>query len=132
ERGDPLPYSDAAYNAAIPLGWWGGAPAFVPPDEIILEAARDRGVEAVAQCALMHDIFGNPFRPTAVDPDWLTSTVALLARGIYEERAFDRMPILADALQDAGCDSDDLLTHLRGSGPHVRGCWALDLVLGKE
>jgi hypothetical protein len=57
----------------------------------------------------------------------------LLANGIYAERAFDRMPILADALQDAGCDSEALLSHLRDAdATHVRGCWALDLVLGKE
>jgi hypothetical protein len=48
---------------------------------------------------------------------------------IAEDRAFDRLPILADALEDAGCDDGDLLAHLRGDGPHVRGCWALDLVL---
>jgi hypothetical protein len=59
--------------------------------------------------------------------------LTLLARGIYEEKAFDRMPILADALQDAGCDSDDILNHLRDAqATHTRGCWALDLVLGKE
>ena len=67
-----------------------------------------------------------------VDPAWLTSTVVALARSIYDERAFDRLPILADALQDAGCDSDDVLAHLRDPQEHVRGCWALDLVLGKE
>jgi hypothetical protein len=77
-------------------------------------------------------IFGNPFRPAALDPSWLTSTVVLLGRGIYEERAFDRLPILADALQDAGCDNADVLDHCRGPGPHVRGCWVVDLVLGKE
>ena len=59
--------------------------------------------------------------------------MADLARGVYEERAFDRMPILADALQDAGCDNPDILNHLRDTNAaHVRGCWALDLVLGKE
>jgi hypothetical protein len=82
--------------------------------------------------SLLKEISGNPFHTVAVDPAWLTSDVLLLARGIYDERAFDRVPILADALQDAGCDSDDILTHLRGPGPHVRGCWALDLVLGKQ
>jgi hypothetical protein len=84
------------------------------------------------QASLFRDIFGNPFRPVAFDPEWQTTTALALARGIYDDRAFDRLPILADALQDAGCDSDDLLNHLRGPGPHVRGCWALDLVLGKE
>jgi hypothetical protein len=54
-----------------------------------------------------------------------------LARTIYEGRAFDRLPMLADALVEAGCDNPDVLTHLRGDGPHVRGCWAVDLVLGK-
>jgi len=74
-----------------------------------------------------------PFRPVAFDPAWRTSDVMLLARGIYEEKAFDRMPILADALQDAGCENHDILNHLRDSrATHVRGCWALDLVLGKE
>jgi hypothetical protein len=84
------------------------------------------------QCHLLRDIFGNPFRPVAVDPAWLTSDVLALAQGIYDERAFDRMPILADALQDAGCDNDDILNHCRGPGPHVRGCWVVDLLLGKS
>ncbi|VTU02814.1 Uncharacterized protein (Fragment) OS=uncultured bacterium PE=4 SV=1 [Gemmataceae bacterium] len=82
-------------------------------------------------CRMAEDIFGNPFRVVAIDPQWLTSDVLALARGIYDERAFDRMPILADALQDAGCDSADVLDHCRGPGPHVRGCWVVDLVLGK-
>jgi hypothetical protein len=89
--------------------------------------------ETAEQANIFRDVFGNPFRPVAFDPAWRTTDVLLLARGIYEERAFDRMPILADALQDAGCDSDDLLGHLRdATATHVRGCWALDLVLGKE
>ena len=67
----------------------------------------------------------------SVDPSWLTSTVVQLAVGIYDEKAFDRMPILADALQDAGCDNADVLDHCRGPRPHVRGCWVVDLILGK-
>lgn len=82
---------------------------------------------------LLRDIFGNPFRPVSVDPSWLTSTVVALAEGIYQDRAFDRMPILADALQDAGCDNDDILNHCRDEKPpHVRCCWVIDLLLGKS
>ncbi len=77
-------------------------------------------------------IFGNPFRPITLDPRWQTETVVALATGIYAERAFDRMPILADALEEAGCDHADILSHCRGDGPHVRGCWVVDLVLGKQ
>jgi hypothetical protein len=66
------------------------------------------------------------------DPRWRTSDTLGLARGIYEERAFDRMPLLADALMDAGCDDEQVLSHCRSEGPHVRGCWVVDLVLGKE
>ena len=80
---------------------------------------------------LFRDIFGNPFRPVAFDPSWRTSTAVALARQMYESRSFDRMPILADALEEAGCDEPSVLTHCRGDGPHVRGCWVVDLVLGK-
>ena len=80
----------------------------------------------------VHDIFGNPFRPVVVDPSWLTSDVVVLAEGIYQDRAVDRMPILADALQDAGCDSDDILNHCRQPGEHVRGCWVIDLLTGRK
>jgi hypothetical protein len=83
-------------------------------------------------CTVIRDVIGNPFSPVTVEPGWLTPTVTELARGIYEGRAFDRLPILADALQDAGCDHADVLGHCRGSGPHVRGCWVVDLVLGKS
>ena len=79
----------------------------------------------------MHDIFGNPFRPVAFDPAWRTSTAVELARQMYEAREFSAMPILADALQDAGCENADVLGHCRGPGPHVRGCWVVDLLLGK-
>ena len=88
--------------------------------------------ELATQCDLFRDIFGNPFRPVAFDPAWRTSTVVALAKQMYKSRDFGAMPILADALQDAGCTSDDILSHSRGPGPHVRGCWVVDLVLGKE
>jgi hypothetical protein len=88
--------------------------------------------EATHQLGLFRDMFENPYRPGWIDPAALTLDVTGLARGIYEDRAFDRMPVLADALMDAGCDQDDILTHCRGDGPHVRGCWVVDLVLGKE
>jgi hypothetical protein len=92
-----------------------------------------RAAQPAVYLALVREIFGNPFRPVAIAPEWLTSDVLALATGTYDERAFDRLPILADALQDAGCDSDDLMNHLRDpNATHVRGCWALDLILGKK
>jgi hypothetical protein len=89
------------------------------------------------QCALLRDLFGSGlFRPSPPLPAdiiaWNDGTVRRIAEGIYEERAFDRLPILADALLDAGCDNEELLAHCRSDGPHVRGCWALDLILGKS
>jgi hypothetical protein len=84
--------------------------------------------------ALLHDVFGNPFRPTVISAAWLAwdgGTVLKFAQAVYEERAFDRLPILADALEEAGCTDAELLGHLRGPGPHVRGCWALDVLLGR-
>jgi|GEM_PF-5757293 len=81
---------------------------------------------------IIRDIFGNPFRPVAFSPEWRTSTVVSLARGMYDSRDFSAMPILADALQDAGCEQAEILDHCRGSGPHVRGCWVVDLALGKS
>ena len=84
------------------------------------------------QARILRDIFGNPFRPVVFSPSWRTSTAVALASQMYESRDFSAMPILADALQDAGCDSADVLDHCRGPGPHVRGCWVVDLVLEKE
>ena len=82
---------------------------------------------------LLRDIFGNPFRPVAFASDWRTDTAVAIAFLMYESRDFSAMPILADALQDAGCDSADVLDHCRDPhGVHVRGCWVVDLVLGKE
>ena len=87
--------------------------------------------ERRAQIGLVLDIFGNPFRPVTLDRRWLSSTVLDLARTIYDQRTFENMPILADGLMDAGCDSDEIIQHCQGTGPHVRGCWVVDLLLGK-
>jgi hypothetical protein len=79
---------------------------------------------------LLREIFGNPFRSAVPGRVWLTPTAVALAKSIYEERAFGQLPILGDALQEAECDDEHLLGHLRGPGPHACGCWAVDLVLG--
>jgi hypothetical protein len=88
--------------------------------------------EQAEQTGLLRDIFGNPFRPVVQDPRWRTPEVVALARTIYEERRYQDMPVLADALEEAGCADPDILRHCREPGEHVRGCWVLDLVLGKE
>jgi hypothetical protein len=92
----------------------------------------DGATEQKRQIWILHDIFGNPFRPVAPDPSWLTPTVKALAQGIYDERRWEDLPFLADALEEAGCDHADVLEHSRSGGVHVRGCWLLDLLLGKE
>jgi hypothetical protein len=88
--------------------------------------------ESAAQTDLLRDVVGNPFRPVTFAPAWRTETAVLLARQMHESRDFANLPILADALQDAGCEAPDVLAHCRGDGPHVRGCWLIDLVLGRE
>ena len=100
--------------------------------EVLCEQHESSEPLSAEHSTILRDIFGNPFRPVAFDPAWRTSTAVGLAEAIYDERAFDRLPILADALQDAGCEDADILGHCRGDGPHVRGCWVVDLVLGKE
>ena len=94
--------------------------------------AAEKAGERAGQAGLLRDIFGSRLRPVTADPRWRTPTATGLAGAIYAERAFDRMPILADALADAGCDDADVLSHCRGDGPHVRGCWVVDLLLGKK
>jgi hypothetical protein len=84
-----------------------------------------------AQAALVRCLFGNPFRPVAFDPAWRTDTAVALARQMYDSREFGAMPSLADALQDAGCEDEQVLMHCRQPGPHARGCWVVDGVLGK-
>jgi hypothetical protein len=85
--------------------------------------------ELLGQAALVREIFGNPFRPVCLAPSCMTSGAVKLAKAIYEERAFARMPELADVLEKAGCADHETLRHCRRPGLHVRGCWALELVL---
>jgi hypothetical protein len=79
--------------------------------------------------ALVWDVVGNPYTSGRFRPAWRTSTTTALARGMYRSRDFTAMPILADALQDAGCDNDEVLDHCRSPGTHVRGCWVVDQIL---
>jgi hypothetical protein len=93
---------------------------------------KARDAEFALQTDMLRDLLGNPFRPAARDSVRLTPKVLALAGDVYDGRAFDRMPFLADALEEAGCANADVLAHCRQSGPHVRGCWVLDLVLGRR
>ena len=90
------------------------------------------GVGHHEAAAILRDIFVNPFRPVVFDPRWRTEHTVGLAAKMYDDREFAAMPILADALEEAGCDSEPILTHCREPGVHVRGCWVVDLVLGKS
>jgi hypothetical protein len=84
------------------------------------------------ECDILRDLLGPTlFRPVAVDPAWRTRDVLAVANGIYQERAFERRPILADALEEVGAAAD-LVGHLRGPGPHVRGCWCVEAILGRQ
>ncbi len=151
-RGSPYSFANSASQNAAAIG----CASYQSSAEKYLSAAADavaaivgtRWVAAwqghdkqaewrtrAAQRRLFRDIVGNPFRPVAVDPAWLAwnhGTVPAIAHRVYDERAFHDLPILADALEDAGCTNDDLLGHCRGGGPHARGCWAVDLLLGKS
>jgi hypothetical protein len=101
---------------------------------------KARRIEKTWQAEVLRDIFGNPFLPITINPAvlaWNNAIIVRLARTAYDERQLPsgtldeaRLAILADALEEAGCTDPDILGHLRGHGPHVRGCWALDLVLG--
>jgi hypothetical protein len=99
------------------------------------QAEVEEQIEHTPLHALLRDIFNNPFRPATLAPavlTWNDGAVVRLVQGISEELAFDRLPILADALEESGCASPDILAHCRGPGPHVRGCWVVDLLSGKN
>lgn len=118
---------DAAMALWLVVGWWPEVKSFWSSQEL-----------PASWRPLFHDVFSDAFRPVAVDPAWLTPTVVTLAQAAYDERLMPsgvldtaRLGVLADALEDAAC-TDAILSHLRSPGPHVRACWALDLILGKS
>ena len=123
-----LRLAESVVEARAFLAYTGGYPVEVGPDEWVRRAIES---EATDLCRLFRCVCGNPFRRVAFAPMWLTSNVRSLAEGVVAERAFDRLPILADALQDAGCEDAELLGHCRGPGPHGRGCWVVERVIGR-
>lgn len=86
----------------------------------------------MVHASFLRDIFGNPFHSVTFDPAWRTPNVTAVAQTIYDERRFTDMPILADALEEAGCTNEDILSHCRNGKEHARGCWVVDLLLGKK
>ncbi len=126
----------APYNARVRAAGLGPFPASqIAAHTVAMNA------EGAEQVKLLHDIFGNPFRRARIELAWLAwggGTVPRLAQALYDERALPsgaldiaRLGVLADALQEAGCGDAAVLGHCRGPGPHVRGCWVVDLILGK-
>jgi hypothetical protein len=124
----------AAVNTAAGPGAWAAAWLVVSDVRSSLWAASQRPPHSVAadQAALLRHIAGKPDCPDLFDPAWRTPEAVAIARAAYDDCQWDDLPILADALEEAGCADEVLLTHCREPGEHVRGCWVLDLVLGKE
>jgi hypothetical protein len=112
------------------------AAALVAAEAAACRAGRGtKAAELQAQCDWLRDVFPSPFRPKFVQRSWSLwngRTVPKLAQAIYEDWAFDRLAILGDALEEACCTNADILSHCRSAGPHVRGCWVIDLLLGKQ
>jgi hypothetical protein len=124
EEGEPFTFLDGRTTPR---------PAYMSP-----EARQDEATERY-EVATVREVFGNPFHLVALSRTWQTPTAVALAQAAYDNRTLPagtldsaRLAVLADALEEAGCSAPDLLNHLRGPGPHVRGCWVVDLLLGKE
>ena len=143
-------------------GWEGISPRVERPNYLSDEARRNRaamrrrGMDVITEeraiavqkhydafmkdhTNFLRDIFGNPFRPVAIAPTWLTPTVLAQAQAIYDGRILPagkldntRLAVLGETLENAGCEDADILNHCRGQGEHVRGCWVLDLILSKD
>jgi len=123
-----LRLTESVVEARAYLAYTGGYPADIGPEALVRQAVEG---ETTTLCHMFRCVCSNPFRPMSGDPALLTSTVVSLAKGIYEQKAFDRMPILADALHDAGCENVEILEHCQGNRPHVKGCFVVDLLTGR-
>jgi hypothetical protein len=124
--------AQTAAREARTLSWNAALTAQTAAEDDPVAAAR-RAALTGADTDMVREVFGNPYRPVAIEPAWRTwndGCVVRLARAIYEERRFRELPILADALMDAGCDREELLDHCRSLGPHYRGCWVVDALRG--
>jgi hypothetical protein len=127
---DPFDVAAAVSNVAAYASLGAAAAAARRPAEI----GPLSDAERAAQCDLLRDVFGNPFRPVFMEPAWLAAdggVVTAVARGLYEGDALGQLPILADVLEEVGCTDAMILGHARRAGPHVRGCWLVDRVLDK-
>jgi hypothetical protein len=131
-----LALANCARPADVPAGGndfspknWSGIAHLVYYAVRPLAPIFSRVPEALHSAHLVREVFGNPFRETWFEPRWRTTTVRDLARGMYRSGVFNRMQILADALEDAGCTNDGVLDHCRTGTGHVRGCWVLDGLL---
>jgi hypothetical protein len=105
----------------------------IPGENEARATSAASAAERLAQCELVREVFGNPFRPIVIEAHWLAGAngaPGAMARMIHDEARFEELPYLADALEDAGCSDDELLDHLRRPDGHARGCWALDVLLG--
>ena len=132
-------YADLAEQAQ--LRGWNAARTAARAAAEQAQVAAQRAAEKAADLDLVREHFGNPFRPLTLSPDllsWQDKTVVRLAQAAYDDRRLPsgildntRLAILADALEEAGCAAEQILTHLGGGGAHYRGCWAIDLLLGK-
>jgi hypothetical protein len=137
-----LDWEPAAY-CEWPITTVSGSVGYRAPDE---DEVRDKHLERFPGqrnerarerdwCAVLRDLFGNPFRPVRLDPAWLaweSGTVPRLAQAIYDGHRFADMPFLGDALEEAGCADEQVLAHCRDKAPHYRGCWVVDLLLGRS
>jgi len=146
ERGYPHPIVERIQELVLEAANDNGAARRAPAGEEV-QAARTAWLAAVkvrdsvreVQSSLLRDMFGNPFRPVTFAAAWRTPTVTALAKAAYEDRQPpasilypDRLAVIADALEDAGCTDTAILDHCRDGGLHVRGCWVVDLLLGKS
>jgi hypothetical protein len=116
----------------------GGKPYLHHAETVILQTSLAQAnsvgwhAERHLQANLLRDIFGNPYRQPSLKPNWLLPRVIDLVRSIYCHRAYDRLALLGDVLEEAGCDSADILSHCRSDTEHVRGCWVVDAILGRS